>query len=167
MCHPLEGFQRNNDAPTATTDLVDRICHERTRLEAVLKTLPPDRLAEKPGGGGWALSDHLQHLTAWRRDLLDVLQGRLSVADFPAGPAFDFTPDSNLPISAVLNEFRGVHLNVLAEITLQPDEALSRLSGVNDLTMGELISACTWAHDRRHREALSTDEYGSNGFSLV
>lgn len=157
MCHPLVVFQRTGDRPITVTDLVDRICHERTRLETVLKTLPPGRLAEKPAVGGWAVREHLQHLTAWRRVLLDVLQGRLSAGGIPAYPAFDFTPDPNQPVAAVLDEFRGVHLDALAEIAFQSDRALALPSGWSGLTTGELIAALTCAHDSRHRESLSTD----------
>lgn len=155
MCHPLVTFATPDpDGPATIVDLVDRICFERTRFEALLKPAPP----EPPAGGGWPMDTHLAHLTFWRRVLLDVLHGRLLAADIPdveslgaASLALDRSP------AAVLNEFRAVHLDALAEVAALPDEDLARVIRPDGLTLRDFIAACTYRHDRRHREEIESN----------
>jgi len=53
--------------PTTRADLLKEIYAERDKLEALLKTMPPDVFSEKKVVGEWTVKDVLSHLIAWEQ----------------------------------------------------------------------------------------------------
>ncbi len=53
--------------PTTRADLLKEIYAEREKLEALLKTIPPDEFSGKKVVGEWTVKDVLSHLIAWEQ----------------------------------------------------------------------------------------------------
>lgn len=53
--------------PTTLADLLKEIYAEREKLEALLKTIPPDGFSGKKVVGEWTVKDVLSHLIAWEQ----------------------------------------------------------------------------------------------------
>ncbi len=53
--------------PTTREELLKETYAEREKLEALLKTIPPDVFSSKKVVGEWTAKDVLSHLTAWEQ----------------------------------------------------------------------------------------------------
>ena len=61
--------------PETKAELLAAIERERRALEEVLARYDAEQMA-RPGPEGWAIKDHLTHLTAWHRAVVEDLDGR-------------------------------------------------------------------------------------------
>jgi len=92
-----------------------------TRLNSALDDLTPEQMTEIRDPQGWAVKDHLVHMTAWERSVVVALQGRprheglgITEALYDSGDedamnAAIQAQGQAIPLTAALAEFRSVH----------------------------------------------------------
>jgi hypothetical protein len=61
--------------PRNKEELIERILGGRVRLEELIDSLSDEELAAPGPDGEWSVKDHLAHLAAWERLLLEWLRG--------------------------------------------------------------------------------------------
>jgi hypothetical protein len=61
--------------PETKAELLAAIERERRALQEVLARYDDEQIS-RPGPEGWAIKDHLTHLTAWHRAVVEDLDGR-------------------------------------------------------------------------------------------
>lgn len=66
--------------PTSKAELLQWIRRDRTALEQTLAQVSPAQMT-LPGRDGWSIKDHLAHLVAWQRILLESHLGGKTFAE--------------------------------------------------------------------------------------
>ena len=153
--------------PTETKPaLLARIRSARAALELALAPLDEAALT-RPGADGWAIKDHLFHLSAWLRKTTAVLNGRpghealgvpqslYASGDEDAINARLFQQSQLLRLSDVLALFRGSHADHLAYLQAQPEERLTAPYNPADpddhRRVIDAIASNTYEHDEEHQ----------------
>lgn len=154
-------------------ELVRRIELSRATLEARIRSVPTAELTEPVGEGGWSVKDHLAHVAAWERSLVELLEGR------PRHAAVDATPEEfangdhdqlndkvcearrRWTLAAVLTDFESVHDELMEVLDHLSDEDLQRSyssfqpdSPPDDRPVIGWIDGNTFEHFDDHREAI-------------
>jgi len=145
--------------PTNKAELMERIRADRARLEQVLATLD-DAALEKSGTDGWAIKDHLAHLTAWRQKAAAGVKGRpfyegLGLEKSAVGWSEDEinarlqARSHGRPAAELLAEFRQANDHILQLIGDLPDEKLFGPEADKKLLAN--IAGNTYEHDAEHQ----------------
>jgi hypothetical protein len=119
-------------------ELLALIDHYWTALNTYVDNLTPEQLTDVKNPDGWALKDHLTHLTAWERSVIAFLNGtpRFEGLGIPqavylnesydAMNAVIFRNHEHEPLDAVLSQWRSTHNALLEAINALDDEALQQ-----------------------------------------
>jgi hypothetical protein len=145
--------------PTNKAELMQRIRADRARLEQVLATLD-DAALEKAGPDGWAIKDHLAHLTAWSQKAAAGVQGRpfyegLGLDKSAVGLSEDElnarlqARSHGRPAAELLAEFREANDHILQLISDLPETKLFGPEADKKLLAN--IAGNTYEHDAEHR----------------
>lgn len=118
-------------------ELEARITESREKLERVVRSVRTDRLAV-PGPDGWSAKDHIAHLAAWERSVVNLLLG------LPRHSALDVSEDDYLEgdedfvnerirasrgrwsLAQVVTDFQTVHDDLMEALNRLKDEDLAR-----------------------------------------
>lgn len=118
-------------------ELHARITESWDKLERLVRSVRTDRLAV-PGPDGWSVKDHIAHLAAWERSLLNLLQGlpRHSALDVSEADYLrhdnDFVNEriresrGRWSLAQVVTDFQTVHDDLLEVLDRLTDEDLVR-----------------------------------------
>lgn len=145
--------------------LLRRIRDTRATLEQLIAPLSHDQLTAT-GPDGWSIKDHLAHLSAWRRKLLAMIEGRpdhealqIDAATYESGDEDQindllYQRNRDRPLDEVLVEFRQVHEQVLAALEPMSEQDLDR-QGYPDETdpnrkLIHFVVGNTFGHDQEH-----------------
>jgi len=147
--------------PTSKPDLLAAISQERGALEATLKTLTPEQMAEPGVMGEWSVKDVLAHLVEWEQMVLAWYQAGLR-GDIPEMPApgykWNQTPQLNQaiyekhrdrPLDEVMEQFHESHREILEVIRGLSNEELftaGRYAWTRKNTMGTYFVSATSSH---------------------
>lgn len=151
-------------------ELVRRIELSRQALEARIRSVPTREL-ERPGPDGWSVRDHLAHLAAWERSVVELLNER------PRHSALDATPEEfasgdtdtlndricdsrrRWTLAVVLTDFESVHEDLMAVLNgLSDDDLVRSYSSFQPHDPGEerpvkgWVEGNTYQHFDEHRE---------------
>ena len=145
--------------PTNKAALLHRIRTDRARLEQVLAPLD-DAALEKTAPDGWAIKDHLAHLTAWSQKAAAGIQGRPSYEGLGLDKSAVGLNEEELnarlqarshgrPAAELLAEFRQANDHILQLISDLPE---SKLFGpeADERLLGNLTGN-TYEHDAEHQ----------------
>jgi hypothetical protein len=150
--------------------LIDRFW---TAINAYVDGLTPEQLTQVKNPDGWALKDHLTHLTVWERSVIAFLKGNpryeaLGITEamyrnesYDAMNEAIFRNHQHEPLDTVLAQWRTTHHELIAALTaledddlqkpynhFQPDEA-DRLTPRRAI---DVIFVNTAPHFREHQE---------------
>jgi uncharacterized protein (TIGR03083 family) len=126
-----------DEDPISKTNLMQRIRESRAALEELIAPLSEAQL-EARQGEGWAIKDHLAHITVWERGIARLLQGepRYEAMGVDAlvrqGEHMDvlnehiYQQHAALAGTEVLQMFRDAHRELLAALAGLSDEDLLR-----------------------------------------
>jgi hypothetical protein len=106
--------------PNSVVEPIEKAWHE---LNALVESLGPEDLAVK-GSDGWAVKDHLDHIAAWEKSLIALLEGVNRAA------AMGVTASANDETDAINDEIWKLHR----------DESPQQALGYFRDTHAELIS---------------------------
>ncbi|MEP7357372.1 MAG: DinB family protein [Anaerolineales bacterium] len=145
--------------PTNKAELLQRIQSDRARLEKVLAPLD-DAALEKPGKDGWAIKDHLAHLTAWRQRAAAGIQGRPAYEGLGLDQSAEGLSEDELnasiqarsharPAADLVAEFRQANDHIQQLIRDLPESKLFGPQG-DERLLGN-ISGNTYEHDAEHQ----------------
>ena len=155
--------QAAQNDPKTKAELLERIRAARAELDRTLAGLDQVALSA-PGPEGWAVKDHLAHLAAWGRKVLDNMDGRtgpqvLGVPDdvYKRGDWVEINeivraPDKDRPAPEILAKYRRVHETLLQRIGALPE---TELFGPDDKLLNN-IRGNTYDHDDEHRPWIET-----------
>lgn len=147
--------------PTSKTDLLAAISQERGSLEAILETLPPERMVEPGVVGEWSVKDVLAHLVEWEQMVLGWYRAGLrgEVPELPApGYKWSQIPQINQmiyekhrdrPLDQVMEQFQTSHREILGVIQKLSDEELftaGRYTWTRKNAMGTNFVSATSSH---------------------
>ena len=145
--------------PTNKAELAKRIRADRARLEQVLAKLD-DAALEKPGPDGWAIKDHLAHLTAWSQKAAAAVEGRPAYEGLGLDKTAVGLSEEELnarlqarshgrPAGELLAEFRQANDHILQLISDLPE---GKLFGpqADERLLGN-IKGNTYEHDAEHQ----------------
>ena len=145
--------------PANKSELKARIRADRARLEQVLAPLDEAAL-ENPGPDGWAIKDHLAHLTAWSQRAAAFVEGRPAYEGLGLDQSAMALSEEEInallqarsherPVAALLAEFRQANDHILQLIEATPE---SKLFGpeADERLLGNIIGN-TYEHDTEHR----------------
>ncbi len=116
-------------------ELVERIHQSYNALEEVLASLSPEQLAA-PDPSGWAVKDHLIHLSAWENGITALLnrQDRYAAMQVPEAGSrkmgFDeindliYQRNAHLSAKEALEAFRSAHRQMIQTLNGLSDEDL-------------------------------------------
>jgi hypothetical protein len=115
--------------------LIAAIENSRAELNAALEGLTVEQLMAPGAAGEWSVKDILAHITAWEVDLLTNL-GRVKRGQKPGRIVWDAAAieDQNAkwwaeyrdrPLERVMEDFRGVHRQVLRQVAAMSDKDLA------------------------------------------
>jgi uncharacterized protein (TIGR03083 family) len=149
----------SSEQPTNKTELIDRIRAGRARLERLLAPLD-DAALEKPAADGWAIKDHLAHLTAWSQRAAAGIEGRPPYEGLGLDKSAEGLSEEQLnarlqarshgrPAAELVSEFRQANDRILKLITDLPE---SKLFGpqADERLLGNIIGN-TYEHDTEHQ----------------
>jgi hypothetical protein len=120
--------------PTTREELVNEIMSERAKLEALLKTIPPDVFASKKVAGEWTAKDVISHVISWEQMvILWVTSGYAGKtipvpaegfkwSDLPALNDKIYREHKNEPVDEVMDKFQKSYkqiMNLLNSISEQ------------------------------------------------
>jgi uncharacterized protein (TIGR03083 family) len=159
-------------APHDKAELMARIDREWAALEHALAPLDEAQMTA-PGPGGWSVKDLLAHISAWERVLLvcDLQGGSFAEAagmDQATSAATEhmtaetglndyfYQRDKQLPLTAVLSNFRESHRQVVAALEQLGDADLQRAHDPDDpeVHLMDSIIGDTYAHYHQHRATI-------------
>lgn len=151
--------------PETKSALLARVRLARAALERALAPLDEAALA-RPRADGWAIKDHLFHLSAWLRKTTAVLHGRPGHEALGVPQSLYDSGDEDginarllgegqrLPLSAVLAGFRNSHSQMLAYLEAQPEERLTAPYNPDDpdddRRVIDAVASNTYEHDEEH-----------------
>ena len=148
--------------PTSKHDLLEAALRERGKLDAVLRTVPPERMVEPGVVGEWSVKDVLAHLHEWERMALGWYRTgmRGEVPEVPApGYTWNQTPQLNRaifekhrdrPLAEVVADFRASRREILGVIESLSDEDLfmaGRFAWTRKNALGAYFVSATSSHD--------------------
>jgi len=153
--------------PADMGELLQRIQREWHALKEAVLALPQERL-NSPGDGGWAVKDHLAHLSFWEQMLL-----RSYIGDEPAHSVLGVSEEEFSGLSEdaendivyrrnkdrdaaeVLSEVWGSHDSVVEAISRVPFERFGqpRKPG-EEYPLGAYVRGNTYGHYMEHAEWL-------------
>lgn len=121
--------------PRSKAELIERTTRARAALAALIAPLTDEQMARPGGPDGWAVRDHLAHITAWQRSLVALLRGQprkaamgIDVATAAAGTdainALVYERNRDRPPAEVLAEFRAASAEVLTVLAPLNDDDL-------------------------------------------
>ena len=158
-----ERLPRRDDVPRPTSkrDLLEAIDRERGRLDALLESVPPERMVESGVVGEWSVKDVLAHLSAWEQLALGWFRAGLR-GEAPAVPAVGFkwneTPRLNRqifeahrdqPLDEVVAQYRASHREILGVIESLSDDDLftaGRFVWTRKNSLGAYFVSATSSH---------------------
>lgn len=147
-------------SPATKAELLQRIRESRARLEGTLARLSIEAL-ERPAEDGWAIKDHLAHLSAWSRRAQATIDGRpaheaLGLAESDLQGASEDEINARIqqrsrlrPASELLDEFRDAHDSMLRQLEALPEDRL--FGPTAEERLARHISGNTCYHDDAHR----------------
>lgn len=155
--------------PQDTTQLLHQIDQEWTHLIAEVAKLTPEQLTT-PAADGWAVKDHLAHLTHWEQWLLrhhvagepakDVLQvdaDLLEEFDTDAVNAIILERSRNRTLADVLQDLHETHDKVVATLRALPFDKLLQPRYADDPEQRPLllwVAGDTYEHYQEHSAML-------------
>lgn len=164
-----------NQRIASKTDLLVSIESAWAALNAALESLSVSQLTTIMDAQGWAVKDHIIHLTVWERSALFLLQGRPRSAGLGVDPAlfqngsFDdinaviFQRYKGMPLTEALVQFREVHqqlmqlLQSLTDADLhQPYHHYTPTERNDDRSAIEVVYANTAGHFAEHLNWIET-----------
>jgi hypothetical protein len=122
--------------PQSKAELMGYVHQAWELLGQTVNSLSADQMTRIKSADGWAVKDHLVHLTVWEQSLLALLQGRprheamgMDEATFKANNvdghnAFIYERNKDRPLRDVLAAFRQSHQQLLAELDKLTDADL-------------------------------------------
>lgn len=143
------------------------------QLTAALERLSAEQLTALKDEQGWAVKDHVAHLTAWERSVISLLQGKdryhgLAVAertflshDYDKINDQIYQRSKNLSWVAIIKQFRSAHEELLGRIQILTDEQLQKPSrqyrpanskDEDDRPLIDVIRANTTGHFAEHQD---------------
>ena len=123
---------------TTKSQLFADIDRDWRALHAYLARLTEAQMTSVHDQEGWAVKDHLAHLTAWAESILVLFQDKprhqgLGVAEelyssgsFDAVNAAIYEQRRDLPLDQVLSQLQGIHDQLLALVQPLSDDDLNR-----------------------------------------
>lgn len=135
------------------SDLLDYLCQENKRWEALLNQIGVERM-ELPGvNGAWSMKDLVAHLTTWNRWLVARLQAAQSHQTEPHPPWPDYL-ESEDEINAWIYETN--HGREMAEILDESQRSVQQLLVIveslpGDISIEKIEPAyyLVWVNDKR------------------
>ncbi|MEO0566005.1 MAG: ClbS/DfsB family four-helix bundle protein, partial [Chloroflexota bacterium] len=67
----------NEERVTTRTTLLEHIERDWLAINALLDSIRPEQWVDVRNGDGWAIKDHVAHLSAWEGVVIALLQGNL------------------------------------------------------------------------------------------
>ncbi len=145
--------------PTNKAELLQRIRDDRARLERVLATLD-DAALEESAPDGWAIKDHLAHLTAWSQRAAAGVQGRPAYEGLGLDKSSIGLSEEEInarlqarshgrPAAELVAELRRANEDIISLISDLPE---TKLFGpeADERLLGN-ITGNTYEHDAEHR----------------
>ena len=156
------------DEPRTVADLIDRVQLAWAALEDVIAPLSDAQLTTPGPPDGWAVKDHLVHITDWERATLSVLRRQPQSLGLGVDPLPDDVDALNavmyersraLEIDEVMDRLRATHAELLAALHHVSDADLAKTRAeygpepaLTDRTLFGKIAGDTYAHYAEHVE---------------
>jgi hypothetical protein len=114
--------------PTTLDAMLEAIKRERAALNAVLATIPHDRMQMPDAIGSWSVKDVLAHLAVWlSRDITLLFQAErtrkpvpahiaLKTRDWDAVNANDYAEQKDRPLERIQQDFNGTHVQLIKRL---------------------------------------------------
>ena len=154
-------------AITTKQELITRLKIARAELEAVLATVPIERMNDLGVVPDWSVKDLLAHITMWMsRTITAMYQAErgqkpsLGVnndhpSDWANVNAKDYADQRDRPLDRVLADFHGAHNQILKRLDVWKDEEAlfdkRRYPSLGGESLAELIHGNGDEHDTEHR----------------
>jgi len=158
--------------PKDKADLLERIHASWVALEQTIATLDDEELISPDGDSGWAIKDHLAHVSAWDESAAAMLTGRprhtaLGVSEETYREGTDainraiYETTKDRLLADVLADMQATHRHALAAIERLSDDELRRAyaeflpnepRGDKRTPMLHRVPNSTCAHYDEHRE---------------
>ncbi len=146
-------------------EILERLRTERARLEAAIAGLSEETMRQPGAVGHWSVKDVLAHITAWEAELVTALWyntigRRPRLADIRNVDAWNerrYKENKDRPLERILNDFHGVHEQLLQRVEALSDEELDdpRLyEWTGGKTLAEVIAENSYAHEAEHAEQI-------------
>lgn len=123
------------DAPMTKAKLLELLQTNRAELDALIAEIPVERLSEPNVIDGWAIKDHLTHLTyyeAWLADrIAEVLQGisykptAMDAMTYQERNPIVYEQHRNDSTDQVLAAWKAAHAKLMQGVTAQSEEFLT------------------------------------------
>jgi hypothetical protein len=141
--------------------LLDEIVAARTDLSVVLHGLTPDHFLISGVSGIWSIKDILAHLVAWESETVTAfnqaqnskIPALLRIDDIDSWNDEQYHINIRRPLSAILDDFEGVHKMILQMVRDYDTRALldnRRFSWMEGEPLAYLIDENVILHEREH-----------------
>jgi hypothetical protein len=128
----------NEERVTTKAELLMHIERDRAALKTLLDSLTLDQLTQIKDANGWAVKDHLAHMTAWERSAIAFLTGKprhiglgvsedvyLSGDDDLVNDAI-FQQSQEKSLEQVRSDFEATHHEMMSLVAPMDEAALHR-----------------------------------------
>jgi hypothetical protein len=121
----------NDNVQQSRDDLLQRSRDEHRRLEAILADLSDEQMSTLGVTPGWAVKDHLAHITWWEQRVISVLARSepdpvetmpIESKDTDTINAYVFAQNRGRPLSEVRTAFDASYHEMLQLIATAPDD---------------------------------------------
>ncbi len=156
-------------------DVLEQVRAARAELLDALAGLTEEEMVRPGAVGIWSVKDVLSHLVAWEAELVTALSVNLSrqakhapalllIEDIDEWNAEQYHVSARRPLAAVLEDFHGVHRQLLSAIADLSEAALEHplyfawMEGEPLVTL--IHETATW-HEQEHAEDIRAWRAGS------
>ena len=151
--------------PMDPDEILDRIAHERTRLDEAVSRVDDRWFTQAPAEGAWTAKDQLAHIAAWHRvalgrvtgfapeDIRDVVRGEYTGDTIDQVNQRFLDRDRDRTLEDVRSEFAASYDELLASVrSLGPEELARPWLPENPArgTFAQMIAANTYEHYEEH-----------------
>jgi hypothetical protein len=141
------------------SELLAAIRRDRARLDALLASVPRERMTEPTLDGARSVKDVLAHISAWEKICMALVRNKTPVDPPHSGetrPSTDlinqrvYEGSRDRPLEDVVADAQRSYADMLALVESLSDDALAALQGAGGPPVAELVSGNSDHHYREH-----------------
>lgn len=158
----------NEERVTTRTTLLEHIERDWLAINALLDSIRPEQWVDVRNGDGWAIKDHVAHLSAWEGVVIALLQGNLPYVALGVSEAVyrdaDYDRINNVvferhradKVESVRQRFHEAHTELIRLIRIVSDEDLQKsvdryVTDASEWPLINIIYGNTAHHYRTHQ----------------